>query len=119
VAHHPADTAHHAEAQAHDHPGELTYIKVAIILAMITMVEVAIYYIPTIADSGVFVPILLMLSAIKFATVVGYFMHLKFDHRSFLYVFAGGLFVGASIVIALDVLHDHHVIDYGVSFLHE
>ena len=39
------------------------------------------------------VPALIFLSVIKFATVVGYFMHLKFDSRIFSWFFAGGLTV--------------------------
>ncbi len=113
---HAAATGQSA-AHTHEHPSELTYIKVAVLLAVITMVEVAIYYIPAVHDSSIFVEMLLLLSAIKFATVVGYFMHLKFDNRIFVKAFGGGLFVAASIVIALDVLMRHHVIDYGRNLL--
>ena len=64
------------------HPGELTYIKVAAILALITVSEVVIYYVQWMHDSGALVPTLLVLSAIKFATVIAYFMHLKFEKFS-------------------------------------
>ncbi len=70
----PSERAHQ---QAH--PSSRVYINIAVILAVITAVEVATYYIPALA--GVIVPILLVLSLAKFVLVVGYFMHLKFDHK--------------------------------------
>src|SRR6266508_1381645 len=88
------------------HPGERTYIQVAVTLAAITAVEVAVWYISGLRD--VLVPILLVLSAVKFAAVVGYFMHLKFDDRRFTWIFGGGLTVAGSIVVALIVLFNYH-----------
>lgn len=103
----PGTASHHAE---HEHPGEPTYIKVAVVLAIITVVEVAIYYFDL--PHWFLVTALLVLSAVKFTIVVGYFMHLKFDDRRLLYIFAGGLFLGGSILLALDVLQHHNSIDY-------
>jgi cytochrome c oxidase subunit 4 len=94
------------------HPGERTYIEVAIILAIITLVEVAIYYIDWMHENDVLVPALLLLSAVKFATVVGYFMHLKFDDNRFLWIFASGLVVAFAIIMTLYALFHWHVIDY-------
>jgi cytochrome c oxidase subunit 4 len=101
-------------AGEHAHPGERTYIEVAIILAIITVIEVAIYYIEWMHDAGVLVPALLILSAGKFATVVGYYMHLKFDDRRFLWIFASGLVVALAIVLTLKALFYWHMIDYAV-----
>ncbi|MGH2560824.1 MAG: cytochrome C oxidase subunit IV family protein [Thermomicrobiales bacterium] len=114
--------AQHAEAiehdgHGHDHPGEFTYIKVAVILALITIVEVAIYYIEWMHDAGLLVPALITLSAIKFTAVVGYFMHLKFDDKLFLWKFGAGLVVAASIVAALAVLFGAHGLDYAQTLL--
>jgi hypothetical protein len=47
------------------------------------------------------VPILLVLSATKFVLVVGFYMHLHFDHPLFTGVFGFGLAVGASVITAL------------------
>jgi cytochrome c oxidase subunit 4 len=101
----------------HEHPGELTYIKVAVILAIITVIEVAIWYIDWMHEHHVLVPSLLTLSAIKFVAVVGYFMHLKFDSRLFAYIFGSGLAVSLSIVLALMALFHWHGIDYVRDFL--
>jgi cytochrome c oxidase subunit IV len=96
----------------HAHPGELTYIKVAITLAIITVIEVAIWYVDWMHDNHVLVPALLVLSAVKFVAVVGFFMHLRFDARLFTYIFASGLAVALSIVLALMALFHWHTIDY-------
>lgn len=104
----------HAGAAAGEHelghPGELTYIKVAVILAVITIVEVAVYYAGL--NRTLLVAILLTLSAIKFATVVGFFMHLKFDDRRLTWIFSSGLVVAFAIIMALYALFHYHVIAY-------
>jgi cytochrome c oxidase subunit 4 len=112
VAHGPAHEAEHGPSHGaayalphpveHPHPGSHTYIVVALILAVITAVEVAVYYIP--AFLSYIFPILLVLSAIKFVMVVGWFMHLKFDHVSFTYYFGGGLALAMTIVLSLILL---------------
>ena len=103
---------HHEE---HEHPGERTYIKIAVILAIITVIEVAIYYFDM--PRSVLVTALLFFSAIKFATVVGFFMHLKFDDRRLLWIFLGGLILGGAVLLALDVLQDVNSIDYARDML--
>ena len=62
----PALDAEHED----NHPDLRTYVWIAIFLAIVTAVEVAIYYIP--AFEGVLVPALLILSAVKFLYVVAF-----------------------------------------------
>ncbi|CAA9542991.1 MAG: hypothetical protein AVDCRST_MAG70-270 [uncultured Thermomicrobiales bacterium] len=88
------------------HPGESTYIRVALILAVVTAIEVAIYYIDVL--SGILVPALVALSVGKFVAVVGYFMHLKFDDRKLTAIFVTGLVIAASVVIALALMFDYN-----------
>ena len=52
-------------------------------------------------------PILLTLSAIKFAMVAMFFMHLKFDNRLFSSFFVGGLLLAGGLLIALLALFQH------------
>ena len=73
----------------HDHPGEAKYIKIALILAAITAVEVAFSYWE--AVEGILAPSLIAMSIVKFVIVVGYFMHLKFDSRLFRRLFVAGI----------------------------
>lgn len=72
------------------HPGPSTYIKVAIILAIVTAFEVGLSYIPD-ADPGLVVTGLVMMAVVKFALVALYFMHLRFDNRLFRRLFVSGL----------------------------
>jgi cytochrome c oxidase subunit 4 len=90
---------HHDPAHEGAHPTSQDYVRIAIILAIITFVEVVIYYIPTVRS--VLVPALLILSVAKFLMVVGYFMHLKFDNRLFRFTFAAGLVITLGVYLAL------------------
>lgn len=85
---HDAGT-HPSDAEAtHHHPSERQYVLVALFLAVVTAIEVALYYIDT---GALNVPLLLILALVKFTAVLGYFMHLKFDSRVFRNLFIGGL----------------------------
>ncbi len=83
------ETGHDEGGTHHDHPGEGKYIKIAIILAVITGVEVAFSYWE--AVEGILAPALIFMSIIKFVIVVAYFMHLRFDSRLFRRLFVAGV----------------------------
>ena len=100
------DAAPPAHVESH-HPQWPTYWKVALILTLITVGEVWMYYVPAIVASRAFVPGLLVLSALKFAIVVAFYMHLKYDHKLFRALFTGPLFIAASLLIALMFLFGH------------
>ena len=76
-------------AEHHDHGmSDAGYIKIAIILAAITALEVSTYYV----DFGpLFMPALMTMMVVKFVMVVSYFMHLKFDSKLFSFLFYTGL----------------------------
>src|SRR5438477_13099743 len=86
---------------SHDHPTWATYKWVALILTVITVIEVWGYYIPALVSSRIFVPALLVLSALKFAIVVLFYMHLKYDHRLFRALFTGPLVIAFITIISL------------------
>jgi len=88
----------HAE---HYHPTWKEYKWVALILLVITIVEVWVYYIPELVASRIFVPGLLIMSAVKFAIVVMYYMHLKYDHKLFRALFTGPLVVAILTILGL------------------
>ena len=77
------------EEELHDHPSPKKYVWVAIILAIITALEVAIYYIPGI--DAFLVPGLIVFALLKFVMVAMYFMHLKFDSKLFRRFFITGI----------------------------
>jgi cytochrome c oxidase subunit 4 len=106
-----SDTAHpttHAPAEhaatQHAHPGASEYLRIAAILTVITAIEVAVFYIP--AMQTFLVPVLLVLSAIKFVLVVMFYMHLKFDHPTFTWLFVLGLTIAGAIIVSLMLLFD-------------
>ena len=101
VASHDANADHHGAGIAHAHPTWSTYWKVAVILTAITAIEVWVYYIPSFVASRGFVPLLLFMSAVKFAIVVMFYMHLKYDHRLFRALFTGPLIVAMVTIAAL------------------
>ncbi|HLZ27906.1 MAG TPA: cytochrome C oxidase subunit IV family protein [Chloroflexota bacterium] len=95
--HHVAHDAGGHELE-HAHPGPRTYTIIGVILAVITLIEVWAYNQAFLRPA--LVPILLSLSAVKFATVVGFYMHLRFDNPLFLAVFGFGLAVAGSVITA-------------------
>jgi caa(3)-type oxidase subunit IV len=81
------------------HPTAEVYVRVGLILAVVTAIEVAVYYIE--ALSGALLAILLVLSAGKFALVALWFMHLRFDSRLLSIFFMGGLALVAALFIVV------------------
>lgn len=92
------------EVEEQTHPGPRSYITIATILTILTAIEVALYYLEEELGRGLMVTSLLVLMVVKFAIVVGWYMHLKFDHPYFRYIFVGGLAIAVSIVVALAAL---------------
>lgn len=96
-------TSHAADATAHDahsgHPSDATYVKVFLILFVVTAVEVALYYvkIPLVHVSNAMLGVL---AIGKFAAVVAYFMHLKFDNRILRRLFITGLVLAVAVYVA-------------------
>ena len=81
------------------------YWMIGVILAAVTGLEVAIFYIPGLGEATV--PLLLALSAGKFLLVVMFFMHLKFDSRLFTVLFLAGLSLAVFMVSALVILYHY------------
>ena len=86
-------------------PTTKMYIRIALLLAVLTAIEVALFYVVefTAMTQGLANPLLIGLAVAKFLIVVGYFMHLKYEKpllsRTFAIgaVLAGGLY---AVVIA-------------------
>ena len=91
-----------APAAAHGHASVQTYVRVALVLTAITALEVGVIYIRLLTP--IIVPLLLAMSAAKFALVVMYFMHLRYDPRPLTSLFVGPLLVAAGLAVALMTL---------------
>lgn len=90
------------EATGGDHPTPKTYVMVAMTLSVITAIEVAIFYV-TWLGRGI-IPVLAILSAVKFALVAMFYMHLKYDARLFSTFFVGGLVLAFTVFLSLMTL---------------
>ncbi|HEY5415802.1 MAG TPA: cytochrome C oxidase subunit IV family protein, partial [Gemmatimonadaceae bacterium] len=103
----------HAMGEVHEHPTWKQYKWVALILTAITVVEVWVYYIPAFTRTKLFVPSLLIMSAVKFAIVVLFYMHLKYDARLFRALFTGPLIIAVVTLISLMFLFGHLAVRLG------
>ena len=77
MANHAVASGAGEHAEGHAHPNWVTYVKIALVLFVITAVEVSAFYIPAWETSWIYVPSMLALSKVKFVLVVLFFMHLK------------------------------------------
>jgi caa(3)-type oxidase subunit IV len=98
----------------HAHPSEKQYYVVALVLAVVTALEVGLYYIESLNDN-VLVASLGILAVIKFAMVVMYFMHLKFDSPVFRRFFIAGLALAIGVYVA--TLASMHFFSGGTKFV--
>jgi cytochrome c oxidase subunit IV len=85
------------EYELSHHPRPRQYVNIAVILGIITAVEVAIFYLDALSD--VLVPALIVLSLAKFVLVVSWFMHLRFDSKIFRRLFVAGLLLALSVFL--------------------
>lgn len=85
--------------EQHAHPSTGTYLAVAGVLGVITLVEVGVFYVPTF--KSVVAPLLLLLSGTKFSLVVMFYMHLKSDHKLFTAIFTLPLLIAFAVIVAL------------------
>lgn len=91
------------------HPSPFKYVMIAVILVVITAVEVATSYLEGSVNDYIIVGFLVFFAVVKFTTVASWYMHLKTDRRVFRYMFLLGIV--AAIVLYTVVLLTLHVID--------
>jgi cytochrome c oxidase subunit 4 len=79
------------------HPTPIEYVRIALILALLTALEVSTYYF----DFGrAGIPLLIILMIIKFVMVASFFMHLRYDTR----LFGRFMYTGLGFAIVLYTL---------------
>ena len=91
------------------HPSPFQYVMIAVILCVITGLEVGMYYIEKDVPRGLYIAILLTMAFVKFATVVSWYMHLRTDRPIFRRFFILGS-IGA-ITLYTVVLATLHVFE--------
>ncbi len=105
----------HAHASESPHVGGGTYVKIAVVLFVLTALEVLLFEVcygeslTSMASLGsslqpYFVELLLLLSAFKFWFVAMFYMHLKSDMKLLSWVFSFSLVIAFLITVALVAL---------------
>ena len=101
---------HPAAGPAAEHASVGTYVRVALILTVVTALEVGVIYIRFLTP--IVVPLLLVMASAKFILVVMFFMHLRYDARSLTAVFVGPLIMatvlGLSLIALVGTLLAYH-----------
>ena len=92
-----------SHATGEGHATVATYLRVAVVLAIITAVEIGSLYIPGFPRQAL-VAFLIVMSVAKFALVVAFFMHLRYDNKILTALFVGPLMIAGIIILALMAL---------------
>ncbi|HEX7100052.1 MAG TPA: cytochrome C oxidase subunit IV family protein [Acidimicrobiia bacterium] len=88
-----ASDTHHPQ-----HPSIGQYWKIAALLAVLTAIEVSLFYIDNALDlGGINVVLLLILALLKFVIVVGWYMHLRFERPLLNRFFVAGFILALGV----------------------
>jgi cytochrome c oxidase subunit 4 len=89
--------------ESHDHhPTPAQYWKIAAFLAVLTAIEVSLFYIDHALELGVFNAIaLISLSAIKFLVVIGWFMHVRYEKPMIARFFTAGFILACALYLVV------------------
>jgi len=90
----------HAE-EYDEHISDWGYVKVALLLAAITALEVFTYFDSVVDWGSALIPALLVMMVCKFGIVAAYFMHLKFDSPMFTRLFVSGICFAVVVYIIM------------------
>ena len=95
------ETSQHENTE-HAYPSDWQYIKIALLLAVLTAMEVFTYFesVHNLSDAVLYV-VLTVLMALKFIYVAAWFMHLKFDSMIFRRVFQVGIVMALAIYLIM------------------
>lgn len=83
------------------HPSPREYVRVAVVLAVVTALEVAVYYLDWVHEHGLLIPLLFLFALVKFSLVVLWYMHLRFDSRTYARFFVMGLAGALTLYVAV------------------
>ena len=95
-----------APAAAHAHPEPRQYVLIAVVLVVITGIEVATSYLEGDVNSNLIIAALGIMAALKFFLVVAWYMHLRTDSKIFRRFFLLGL-IAAPILYTIVLLMFH------------
>lgn len=79
------------------HPTPVLYVKLAVVLALLTAIEVALFYLEEVLGRGLARTTLVFLAFLKFVAVIGWYMHLRYEKSMLSRFFTGGFILAASL----------------------
>jgi len=107
------DSSHAASAADHtpveSHATVQTYVRVAVVLGLLTAIEIGALYVKGI-PSHALVALLLLFSVLKFGLVVAFFMHLRYDNKLLTVLFVGPLLIAMVIILAIMALFGAYIL---------
>jgi len=95
----PESLADHAPVVAGEqgHPSPRQYVLIAVVLVILTAVEVATSYLEGNVNSNLLIVALGIMAAVKFFLVVAWYMHMKQDSHVFRRLFLTGLILASFV----------------------
>jgi cytochrome c oxidase subunit IV len=79
------------------HPGPRQYVLIAIVLVILTGVEVATSYLEGHVNANLLIVALGIMAAVKFFLVAAWYMHMKQDSAVFRRLFVSGMILAATV----------------------
>jgi cytochrome c oxidase subunit IV len=106
------ELAHHPErlpllpGELRPHPTPRQYVLIAVVLVIVTALEVGASYLEGDVNSNLLIVLLTVMAGVKFWLVASWYMHLRTDLHIFRRMFVIGLLLAGSVyMIALTSLH--------------
>jgi cytochrome c oxidase subunit IV len=91
-----------SQIEEHAHASDGHYIRIALVLAVLTAIETATYFIDSYDDhSTLLLLTLLPIMVVKFFMVAWFFMHLKNDSRIFSRLFCMGIVLAVMVYMIM------------------
>lgn len=93
-------------SEHHAHPTPRQYWTIAVVLAVLTAIEVGMFYLDRALSLGALNAVILVsLALLKFVIVVGWYMHLRFEKGTLNKFFtAGFILAGALYLVVLSAM---------------
>lgn len=85
------------------HPSPRQYVVIAVVLSILTALEVGLYYLEGDVSNNLLIVLLAVLATLKFFLVASWYMHLRTDAPFFRRLFVVGL-AGAAVVYGVVML---------------
>lgn len=89
-------------SEDHSHPTPAQYWKIAVLLAVLTAIEVGMFYLDRELELGaVNALVLIALAFLKFVIVVGWYMHLRFEKPMLNRFFTAGFALAVALYLVV------------------